>query len=253
MLGIFVLLVVLTLFNIWLERRVVGRMQHRIGPNRVRASGALQSLADGIKLALKEDIVPKAADKVIFWIAPIISTVAAFLAFAVIPLGGQVTMFGQETQLQLTDSPVAVLFVLAIASIGVYGHRPRRLVQRLDVPAARGLRARTAQVISYEVAMGLSFVAVFLYAGSMSTSEIVDAQAGGRRRRPRVHREPAVLVRDPPAAELPHLRGDLHGRRRRGHRPAQLHQRGSAPETAPQMLALAFLPSNIRRPLVAGL
>ncbi len=176
--GIFALLVVLTLFNIWLERRVVARMQHRIGPNRTGPQGLLQSLADGVKLALKEDIVPKAADTVVFWIAPIISVTAAFVAFAVIPLGPVVWMFGQRTPLQLTDLSVGVLFVLAVASVGVYGIILAGWSSGSTYPLLGGLRS-TAQVISYEVAMGLSFVAVFLYAGSMSTSQIVAAQAHG--------------------------------------------------------------------------
>src|SRR4051794_31171878 len=113
---IFVILVLLTLFNIWWERRVVARMQHRIGPNVHGPFGLLQSLADGVKLALKEDITPKAADKVVFFIAPVIAVIPAFLTFAVIPFGPEVTMFGERTPLQLTDMPVAVLFVMAIAS-----------------------------------------------------------------------------------------------------------------------------------------
>src|SRR6187399_3430287 len=104
---IFVVLVLLTLFNIWWERRVVARMQHRIGPNVNGPFGLLQSLADGVKLALKEDIVPKAADKAVFILAPVIATVPAFVTFAVIPFGPVVTMFGVETPLQLTDLPVA--------------------------------------------------------------------------------------------------------------------------------------------------
>ena len=176
--GIFAILVVLTLFNIWFERRVVARMQQRIGPNRLGPQGLLQSLADGVKLALKEDVIPKAADKVVFVLAPIISTTAAFMAFAVIPLGGEVSIFGQVTRLQLTDMPVGVLYVLAVASVGVYGIVLAGWSSGSTYPLLGGLRS-TAQVISYEVAMGLSFVAVFLYAGSMSTSQIVGAQADG--------------------------------------------------------------------------
>jgi NADH-quinone oxidoreductase subunit H len=172
---IFVLLVVLTLFNIWFERRVVARMQHRIGPNVHGPFGLLQSLADGVKLALKEDIIPKAADKAVFLIAPVIATVPAFLAFAVIPFGPVVSMFGHQTPLQLTDMPVAVLFILAIASIGIYGIVLGGWSSGSTYSLLGGLRS-SAQMISYEVAMGLSLVAVFLYAGSLSTSEIVDAQ-----------------------------------------------------------------------------
>ncbi|MGZ4451785.1 MAG: NADH-quinone oxidoreductase subunit NuoH [Nocardioides sp.] len=172
---IFFVLVLLTLFNIWFERRVVARMQHRIGPNVNGPFGLLQSLADGVKLALKEDVIPKAADKLVFLLAPVLSTVPAFLAFAVIPFGPVVSMFGHRTPLQLTDMPVGVLFILAISSIGIYGIVLGGWSSGSTYSLLGGLRS-SAQMISYEVAMGLAFVAVFLYAGSMSTSQIVDAQ-----------------------------------------------------------------------------
>jgi NADH-quinone oxidoreductase subunit H len=172
---IFVVLVLLTLFNIWFERRVVARMQHRIGPNVHGPFGLLQSLADGVKLALKEDIIPKAADKAVFLIAPVIATIPAFVTFAVIPFGPVVNMFGHETPLQLTDMPVAVLFVMAIASVGIYGIVLGGWSSGSTYSLLGGLRS-SAQMISYEVAMGLALVAVFLYAGSMSTSGIVAAQ-----------------------------------------------------------------------------
>jgi NADH-quinone oxidoreductase subunit H len=172
---IFVILVLLTLFNIWWERRVVARMQHRIGPNRNGPFGLLQSLADGVKLALKEDIIPKAADKLVFVIAPVIAVIPAFVTFAVIPFGPVVHMFGQRTPLQLTDMPVAVIFVMAIASIGIYGIVLGGWSSGSTYSLLGGLRS-SAQMISYEVAMGLALVAVFLHAGSMSTSEIVNSQ-----------------------------------------------------------------------------
>jgi NADH-quinone oxidoreductase subunit H len=172
---IFVFLVLMTLFTIWWERRVVARMQHRIGPNRVGPAGLLQSLADGIKLALKEDIIPKAADKVVFVLAPILSVTPAFMAWAVIPFGPEVSVFGERTNLQLTDLPVAVLYILAVASVGIYGIVLAGWSSGSTYPLLGGLRS-SAQMISYEVAMGLSFVGVFLYAGTMSTSEIVAAQ-----------------------------------------------------------------------------
>jgi NADH-quinone oxidoreductase subunit H len=174
---LFALLVVLTLFNIWFERRVVGRMQHRIGPNVHGPQGLLQSLADGVKLALKEDIIPKAADKLVFIIAPIVSTIPAFMAFAVIPFGPEVRVPFTDvyTPLQLTDLPVAVLYVLAAASVGIYGIVLAGWSSGSTYSLLGALRS-SAQVISYEVAMGLALVAVFLYAGSLSTSQIVDAQ-----------------------------------------------------------------------------
>jgi NADH-quinone oxidoreductase subunit H len=173
---VFVFLVLATLFSIWWERRVVAHMQHRIGPNRVGWQGLLQSLADGIKLALKEDIIPKAADRMVFILAPIVSATPAFMAFAVMPFGPEVSIAGHRTHLQLTDLPVAVLYILAVASVGIYGIVLAGWSSGSTYPLLGGLRS-SAQMISYEVAMGLSFVGVFLYAGSMSTSEIVEAQS----------------------------------------------------------------------------
>ena len=172
---IFVLCVVLTLMSVWGERRLVARMQQRLGPNRVGKFGLLQALADGVKLALKEDLIPAAADKIVFVIAPIISATACFMSFAVIPLTGKVSLFGHQTIMQLTDLPVGVLYILAIASVGVYGIVLAGWSSGSTYPLLGGLRS-SAQVISYEVAMGLSLVAVFIYSGSMSTSEIVAAQ-----------------------------------------------------------------------------
>ena len=172
---VFVACVVLTLLAIWAERRIVARMQERPGPNRVGPLGLLQSLSDGVKLALKEDLIPAAADKVIFIIAPIISATTCFMAFAVIPVTGPVSLFGHKTVMQMTDIPVGVLYVLAIASVGVYGIVLAGWSSGSTYPLLGGLRS-SAQVISYEVAMGLSLVSVFIYSGSMSTSDIVAAQ-----------------------------------------------------------------------------
>jgi NADH-quinone oxidoreductase subunit H len=174
---IFVVLVLLTLFNIWWERRVVARMQHRIGPNVNGPFGLLQSLADGVKLALKEDIIPKAADKVVFLLAPVMAVIPAFVTFSVIPFGPEVRIPFTDTvtPLQLTDMPVAVLFVMAIASIGIYGIVLGGWSSGSTYSLLGGLRS-SAQMISYEVSMGLALVSVFLYAGSASTSQIVDAQ-----------------------------------------------------------------------------
>lgn len=173
---VFIFCVVLTLLAVWGERRLVARMQQRPGPNRVGPFGLIQALADGVKLALKEDIIPAAADKIVFVIAPIISATTCFMSFAVIPITGPVTLFGQKTAMQLTDLPVGVLYVLAISSIGVYGIVLAGWSSGSTYPLLGGLRSG-AQVISYEIAMGLSLVAVFIYAGSMSTSDIVAAQS----------------------------------------------------------------------------
>ena len=171
----FAILVVFTLLAIWWERRLIGFMQERPGPNRTGPQGLLQSLADGIKLALKEDLIPKAADKVVFILAPIISATTCFMSFAIMPMTSEVKLFGKTTAMQMTDLPIAVLYVLAVASVGVYGIVLAGWSSGSTYPLLGGLRS-SAQVISYEVAMGLSLVAVFIYSGSMSTGDIVAAQ-----------------------------------------------------------------------------
>ncbi|HZI96478.1 MAG TPA: NADH-quinone oxidoreductase subunit H, partial [Actinomycetales bacterium] len=175
---IFVYLVVSVLIMIWAERRIIGRMQNRPGPNRAGPFGLLQSLADGVKLALKEDIIPKGADRVVFILAPIIAAIPCFLSFAVIPLGPTVTIPFTDirTPLQLTDLPVAVLYILAATSIGVYGLMLAGWSSGSTYPLLGGVRS-TAQVISYELSMSMALVSVFIVAGSMSTSEIVASQA----------------------------------------------------------------------------
>ena len=175
---IFAFLMVLTLFAIWAERRIIGRMQQRPGPNRAGPFGLLQSLMDGLKLPLKEDIVPRGVDKLLFWLAPAIAVIPAFISFAIIPFGPEVSIFGVRTPLQLADLPVGVLLVLAMSSIGVYGIVLAGWSSGSPYSLLGGLRS-SAQVISYEIAMALSFVAVFLYAGSLTTTQIVTAQAHG--------------------------------------------------------------------------
>jgi NADH-quinone oxidoreductase subunit H len=175
---IFIFLMVTTLYTIWAERKVLGRMQARPGPNRAGKFGLLQTLMDGIKLALMEDIVPRGVDKLLFVIAPAISVIPAFIGFAVIPWGPIVSIAGHRTPLQLTDLPVAVLLLLAMSSMGVYGIVLSGWSANSPYSLLGGLRS-SAQVISYEIAMGLSFVPVFLYAGSLSTSDIVAAQIHG--------------------------------------------------------------------------
>jgi NADH-quinone oxidoreductase subunit H len=172
---VFVFLVVTTLLMIWAERRVIGRMQARQGPNRVGPFGVVQGLADGIKLALKEDLIPAMVDKPLYVLAPIVACAPAFLAFAVIPIGPVVSIAGHRSPLQITDLPVAVLFILAMASIGVYGIVLAGWSSQSPYPLLGALRS-AAQVISYEIAMGLALAGVFLYAGSLSTSQIVTSQ-----------------------------------------------------------------------------
>src|SRR5689334_19540758 len=175
---IFIFLLLMTLFMIWAERRLIGRMQTRPGPNRAGPFGLLQPVADALKLPLKEDIIPLGVDKILFILAPLIAAIPAFVSYAIIPFGPVVSIFHHHTPLQLTDLPVAVLLVLAMSSLGVYGIVLAGWSSSSPYSLLGGLRS-SAQVISYEIAMGLSFVAVFLFAGSLSTSEIVNAQAHG--------------------------------------------------------------------------
>jgi NADH-quinone oxidoreductase subunit H len=173
---VFAFLLLTTIFMIWFERRVIGRMQNRPGPNRAGPFGLLQPIADALKLPLKEDIVPTTVDKLVFFVAPIIAAGTSFIAFAIIPWGPEVSIFHHWTPLQVADLPVAVLLVLAMSSIGVYGIVLAGWSSKGPYSILGALRS-TAQVISYEIAMALSFVAVFLDAGSLSTTAIVNAQA----------------------------------------------------------------------------
>ncbi|WP_309134291.1 NADH-quinone oxidoreductase subunit NuoH [Cellulomonas sp.] len=173
--AIIVFLLTSVLIAIWFERKVVARMQVRPGPNVHGPFGLLQSLADAMKLLVKEDVTVKAADKLVYIVAPMIAVFCSLLVYAVIPFGPEVSIFGVVTPLQLTDFPVATLYILACASVGVYGIVLGGWSSNSTYPLLGGVRS-TAQVISYELAMGLSLVSVFLMAGSMSTSQIVDSQ-----------------------------------------------------------------------------
>jgi NADH-quinone oxidoreductase subunit H len=174
----FAFLMVTVLFSIVWERKVVAWMQLRIGPNRHGPWGMLQSLADGIKLMLKEDLIVKRADKVVYVLAPVVAAIPAFMAIAVIPFGpagNEISIFGTRTTMQLTDLPIAMLYILAVASVGIYGIVLAGWSSGSTYPLLGGLRS-CAQMISYEIAMGAAFASVFLYSGSMSTSEIVAQQ-----------------------------------------------------------------------------
>jgi NADH-quinone oxidoreductase subunit H len=144
---IFVFLVVATLLAIWAERKVIGRMQNRYGPNRAGKFGLLQSLMDGIKLALMEDIIPRGVDKVLFVMAPAVAAIPAFISLAIIPFGPEVSIAGHHTPLQLTDLPVAVLLVLAMSSMAVYGIVLAGWASASPYSLLGGLRS-SAQVIS---------------------------------------------------------------------------------------------------------
>ncbi|AXB46684.1 NADH-quinone oxidoreductase subunit H [Amycolatopsis albispora] len=169
---------ILTIFLIVWERKAVGRMQNRPGPNRVGPGGYLQSLADALKLPFKEQVIPDTADRKVYFLAPVLSAVPALVGLSAIPFGPEVSIFGERTLLQLVDLPVGVLVILACSSIGVYGIVLAGWSSGSPYPLLGGLRS-AAQVISYEIAMGLSIVGVILYAQSMSTSDIVASQQSG--------------------------------------------------------------------------
>ena len=171
----FAVLMIAVLFMVWFERKVISDMQNRIGPNRAGPWGLLQTLADGIKLFFKEDLLPERADKAIFRLAPYLSAVPAFLAFAIVPLGGTVTIAGRETYLQLADPPVGILFLLATSAVAVYGVMLAGWASGSKYPLLGSVRA-SAQMVSYEAALGLSIAAVVLITGSLSTQDIVQAQ-----------------------------------------------------------------------------
>ena len=181
---VFVVGLVATMLMVWFERKVIAGMQNRIGPNKAGPWGLLQTLADGTKLFMKEDLIPEKADRFVFKLAPYLAFVPAFLAFAIIPLGGDytdgknglVTLFGHQTRLQLADPPVGVLFALAISSIAVYGIMLAGWSSGSKYPLLGSVRA-SAQMVSYEAALGLSLAAVLLVAGTLSTSGIVGLQS----------------------------------------------------------------------------
>lgn len=181
---VFVVGLLATMLMVWFERKAIAGMQNRIGPNKTGPFGILQTLADGIKLFFKEDLFPSRADRFVFALAPFLSFVPAFLAFAIIPLGGdfrngssgEVTLFGQVTRIQLADPPIGVLFALAISSIAVYGIMLAGWSSGSKYPLLGSVRA-SAQMVSYEAALGLSLACVLLLAGTLSTSGIVVAQS----------------------------------------------------------------------------
>jgi len=180
---VFVVGLVATMLMVWFERKVIAGMQNRVGPNKAGPWGLLQTLADGTKLFLKEDLIPDRSDRFVFKLAPYLSFVPAFLAFAIIPLGGDfrnghggvITLFGHHTTLQLADPPIGVLFALAISSISVYGIMLAGWSSGSKYPLLGSVRA-SAQMISYEAALGLSLAAVLLVSGTLSTNGIVGTQ-----------------------------------------------------------------------------
>jgi NADH-quinone oxidoreductase subunit H len=163
-------------YVVWLERKVVAHMQSRWGPYLVGPHGLLQPLADGAKFILKEDIVPLEADKVIYWLAPFLGFVLAFLSISVIPFGEGFTLLGHPIQFQITDINVGLLFVFAVTSLGVYSIALAGWSSNSKYPLLGGLRS-SAQMISYELSLGLAVIGTLMMAGTLSLRGIVDAQS----------------------------------------------------------------------------
>ena len=174
---IFLVLLLATLIIIWFERKVIADMQARLGPNRWGPFGLMQTLADGIKLFFKEDFRPKNADRWAYAIAPVAAMVPAFLGMAVIPIGDHITIGDRRVDFIVSDLNIGILYFLAMGSLGVYGIVLAGWASGSKYPLLGGIRS-TAQMISYEIALGLSLVPIALVAGSLSTQAIVAAQAG---------------------------------------------------------------------------
>ena len=173
----FVMLLVVTMVVVWAERKIIADMQARVGPNRWGPFGLLQTLADGVKLFFKEDFRPRGADRWAYVIAPVAAMVPSFLAFAVVPVGRDITIAGRRIDLVLSDLNIGILYFLAMGSLGVYGIVLAGWGSGSKYPLLGGLRS-SAQMISYEIALGLSLVPIALVARSLSTVDVVAAQAG---------------------------------------------------------------------------
>ena len=159
----------------WLERKLVGRFQHRIGPNMAGPFGLLQPIADGIKLIFKEDIVPDNAERITYALAPIVMFIPALLSYAVVPFGDQVTFFGYRIDMVISDLNIGILFIFAVTSLGVYGIVLAGWSSGSKYSLLGGIRS-SAQMLSYEVAYGLSIIGVLVIAGTLSLKELVAQQ-----------------------------------------------------------------------------
>ena len=172
---VFFALLLLVLLLVWFERKTIADMQTRVGPMRAGPRGILVTLADGIKLFFKEGIIPTLADRPVYAIAPVLAMAPAFLAFAVIPFGTSVTIAGREVPFQIADLNIGILWILAMASLNIYAVVLAGWSSGSNYPLLGGIRA-SAQMISYEVGMGLALVAVLMYSGTLRMSEIVASQ-----------------------------------------------------------------------------
>ena len=174
---VFAVTMLTVLIMIYAERRVSAFMQGRLGPNRVGPQGLLQPIADGIKFLMKEDIIPAGVDKPVYLLAPAMLLIPALMTFAVIPFGASITLFGRNIPLQVADLNVGILYILALTSIGVYGLVLAGWSSNSKYPLIGGLRS-SAQLISYELAMGLAIVSIVLLAGSLRLNDIIANQQG---------------------------------------------------------------------------
>ncbi|MGH7407497.1 MAG: NADH-quinone oxidoreductase subunit NuoH [Candidatus Methylomirabilales bacterium] len=174
---VFGLLLLTVAYLTWAERKIIGDLQVRWGPSRVGPFGLLQPVADGIKLFFKEDLVPAGADRAIFLLAPILSMIPALISFAVIPFGDTVRLFGRTIDLVITDINIGILYVFAVTSMGVYGIVLGGWASNSKYSLLGGLRS-AAQMVSYEMSLGLSVVGVLMLSQSLSLVDIVNAQAG---------------------------------------------------------------------------
>ena len=163
-------------YLIWVERKVMAHMQVRLGPMRVGWHGLLQPIADGLKLIFKEDIIPAQASKVIFVLAPVVAVVPALLSIAVIPFGSTISIFGQSIDMVISDVNIGILFILAVTSVGVYGIILGGWSSNNKYSLLGALRS-AAQMISYELSLGLSLIGVIMISQSLSLVDIVDSQA----------------------------------------------------------------------------
>lgn len=173
---VLLILLLLAAYLVWLERKFLARLQVRYGPNRAGKFGLLQPIADTIKMLTKEDIVPAAADRFIFLLAPAVVATTALLMFAVVPFGNNLTLWGKKIPLVITDLNVGLLYVFAISSLGVYGVALGGWASNSKYSLLGGIRG-AAQMISYELSLGLSLVPIVMLAGSFSLVDIVNAQA----------------------------------------------------------------------------
>lgn len=164
-------------YTVWLERKLVGRIQNRWGPSRVGPFGLLQPLADGLKFIFKEDLVPLHVNKPLYLAAPILALTLALVSFAVIPVGETVTVGGVTTYLQITDVNIGLLIILGVTSVAVYGVALSGWASNSKYSLLGALRA-SSQMVSYEIALGVSLIGVLILSGSLSLREIVEAQSG---------------------------------------------------------------------------